>query len=178
MDGAGALGGGPADGDAAEKVVADVAGVGVDEVLRDAGEAAEGGDERGGVGGGVDGEEGRGLGGGIVDGPGEGEGTALGGIERRDDGGLDGGGADGVGGGEDVEGDVAAGTDADELGVVGDGLPGVVGALVLGGGAGFAEVFDEDVLDVGAGVGEAPGDGGVAADDDEGNAGEGEAFDR
>ena len=41
----------------------------------------------------------------------------------------------------------------------------------------LAEVLDEDVLDVGAGVGEAPGDVGVAADDDEGDAGEGEAFD-
>ena len=61
--------------------------------------------------------------------------------------------------------------------VVGDGGPGVVGAFVLGDGAGFAEVLDEDVLDVGSGVGEAPGDEGVAADDDEGNAGEGEAFD-
>ena len=57
--GAGALGGGAADGDAAEQVVADVVRVGVDEVLRDAAEAGEGGDERGGVGGGVDGEEGR-----------------------------------------------------------------------------------------------------------------------
>ena len=54
----------------------------------------------------------------------------LGGVERGDDGGLDGGGAEGVGGGEDVEGDVAAGADADEFGVMGDGGPGVVGALV------------------------------------------------
>ena len=174
---AGALGGGSADGDAAEEVVADVVGIGVDEVLRDAAEAGEGGDEGGGVGGGVDGEEGCGLRGGIVDGPDEREGAVLAGIERRDDGCLDGGVAEGVGGGEDVEGDVAAGADADELGVVGDGGPGVVGVLVLGVGAVFAEVLDEDVLDVGAGVGEAPGDGGVASDDDEGDAGEGEAFD-
>ncbi len=174
----GALGGGSADGDAAEEVVADVVRVGVDEVLRDAAEAGEGRDERGGVGSGVDGEEGRGEGGGIVDGPGEGEGAVLGGVERGDDGGLDAGGADVVGGGEGVEGDVAAGAHVDDFGVMGDGGPGVVGALVLGGGAGFAEVLDEDVLDVGAGVGEAPGVGGVAADDDEGNAGEGEAFDR
>ena len=115
--------------------------------------------------------------GGIVDGPGEGEGAVLAGVERRDDGGLDGGGADGVGGGEDVEGDVAAGANVDEFGVMGDGGPGVVGAFVFGGGAILAEVLDEDVLDVGAGVGEAPGDVGVAADDDEGDAGEGEAFD-
>ena len=95
----------------------------------------------------------------------------LGGVERGDDGGFDGGGAEGVGGGEDVEGDVAASAHADEFGVMDDGRPGVVGSLVFGGGAGFAEVFDEDVLDVGAGVGEGPGDVGVAADDDEGDAG-------
>ncbi len=41
---AGALGGGSADGDAAEEVVADVVRVGVDEVLGDAAEAGEGGD--------------------------------------------------------------------------------------------------------------------------------------
>ena len=177
LGGAGALGGGSADGDAAEEVVADVVRVGVDEVLGGAGEAGEGGDERGGVGGGVDGEEGAGEGGGVVDGPGEREGAVLGGIERGDDGGFDGGGAEGVGGGEDVEGDVAAGAHVDEFGVMGDGGPGAVGALVLGGVAVLAEVLDEDVLDVGAGVGEAPGDVGVAAYDDEGDAGEGEACD-
>ncbi len=133
LGGAGVLGGGTADGDAAEEVVPDVVGVGIDEVLGDAAEAGEGGDERGGVGGGVDSEEGRGLGGGIVDGPGESEGAMLGGVERGDDGGLDAGGADGVGGGEDVEGDVAAGADVDELGVMLDGGPGVVGAFVFGG---------------------------------------------
>ncbi len=63
------------------------------------------------------------------------------------------------------------------FGVMGDGGPGVVGTLVLGVGTVLAEVLDEDVLDVGAGVGEAPGDVWVAAYDDEGNAGEGEAFD-
>ena len=45
MGGAGVLGGGSADGDTAEEVVADVVGVGVDEVLGDAGEAREGGCE-------------------------------------------------------------------------------------------------------------------------------------
>ena len=48
MSGAGVLDGGSADGDAAEEVVADVVGVGVDEVLGGAGEAGEGGDEGGG----------------------------------------------------------------------------------------------------------------------------------
>ena len=63
------------------------------------------------------------------------------------------------------------------FGVVGDGLPGAVGALELGVAAGAAEVFDVEVLDVGAEVGEAPGDVGVVADDDEGDAGEGDAGD-
>ena len=47
--------------------------------------------------------------------------------------------------------------------------------LVLGGGAGAAGVFDVDVLDGGAEVGEAPGDVVVVAGDDEGNAGEGDS---
>jgi hypothetical protein len=49
--------------------------------------------------------------------------------------------------------------------------------LVLGGGTGAAGVFDVDVLDGGAEVGEAPGYVVVVADDDEGNAGEGDAGD-
>jgi hypothetical protein len=175
--GEGVVGGEAADGDAAEEVVADVVGVGVDEVLRDGTEACEGGDEGCGVGGGVDGEEGGGLGGGVVDGPGEGEGAAFGFEEGGDDGRLDGSGTDGVGGGEDVEGEVAAGADVDDFAVVGHGGPDVVGAFVFGIGTLFAEVLDEDVLDVGTGIGEAPGDVGVAADDDEGDAGEGETFD-
>ncbi len=56
-------------------------------------------------------------------------------------------------------------------------LPGAVRRLVFGGGADAAGVFDVDVLDVGAEVGEAPGDVVVVADDDEGNAGKGDAGD-
>ncbi len=72
----------------------------------------------------------------------------------------------------DVEDDVFAAADVDGLVMVEDGVPGAVGGLVLGGAGGAAGVFDVDVLDVGAEVGEAPGDVVVVADDDEGSAGE------
>ena len=49
--------------------------------------------------------------------------------------------------------------------------------LVLGGGASAAGVFDVDILDGGAEVGEAPGDVVVVTSDDEGNAGKGDAGD-
>ncbi len=176
--GAGVMVGGAADGDAADGVVADVFGVvGVDEVEGWAAEGGEGGYERCSGGGGVDVEEGRGDVTGVVDGPGEGDGAAFAVEERREDGCGDLRGADGFGGGEDVEGDVAASGYADVLGVVSDGSPGAVGLLVLGGGAGAAEVFDAEILDVGTEVGESPGDVLIAADDDEGDAGEGEAGD-
>jgi hypothetical protein len=175
------LDGGATDGDAAEEVEADVVSVGVDEVFGDAGEVDGGGDEGCGVGCGIEFVERRGDGGGVVDGPLEGEGAALGGVERGDDGRGDGLVADGVGGEEDVEGEVAPSADVDDFGLVlGEG-PGAVGVLELGLGAvvftRIAEMLDDDILNVGAGVGEAPSDELVAACDDEGNAGEGEAGD-
>ena len=67
-----------ADRDAADGVVGDVAlVVGVDEVLRGASPAGEGGGEAGPVGGGVDCEEGVGEVGGIVDGPAEGDAAVV-----------------------------------------------------------------------------------------------------
>ena len=78
-------------------------------------------------------------------------------------------------GGGDVEGDVGAAADVDDLGVVEDGLPGAVGGLELGSSRRCRGGARCRVLDVGAEVGEAPGDVLVVADDDEGNAGEGDA---
>jgi hypothetical protein len=155
-------------------VVADVAlVVGVDEVLCGAAEGGEGGDEAGAVGGSVDGEEGRGDGCGVVDDPAEGEGALFGGEDAGEDGG-DGG---SVAGGGDVDGYVFAAFDVDDFVIVEEGLPGAVLRLVLGGGAGAAGVFDVDVLDGCAEVGEAPGYVVVVADDDEGDAGEGDSSD-
>ena len=95
-DGAG-VGEATADGDCSDGVVADVSVVvGVDEVLSGASEGGESLNERGGIGGGVDGEEGRGDVGGIVDGPAEREdaffGGESGGDDRRDGGTVLGGG--------------------------------------------------------------------------------------
>ncbi len=58
-----------------------------------------------------------------------------------------------------------------------DGLPGSVGGAELLVLPGAAQGFDVDVLDVGAEVGKAPGDVRVVADDDEGEAGDGDAGD-
>ena len=80
-------------------------------------------------------------------------------------------------GGGDVDDYVFAALDVDDLMIVEEGLPGAVLRFVFGGGAGAAGVFDVDVLDGGAEVGEAPGDVVVVADDDEGNAGEGDSGD-
>ncbi len=160
-----------ANGDAADGVVGDVAVVvGVDEVEGEA-EVGEGGLHGGPVGGGVDGEEVGGEGGGVVEGPVEAEGAALVGVEAGDEGGLVGA----VLGEGDGEGDVGAAADVDDLVLVADGPPGAGGGLVLGAGGGAAGVLDVDVLDVGAEVGEAPGDVLVVADDDEGSAGEGDS---
>ena len=76
-------------------------------------------------------EEGRGDVGGVVDDPAEGEGALFGGENAGEDGG-DGG---AVLGGGDVEDDVFAAFDVDDLAVVEEGLPGAVLRLVLGGGA-------------------------------------------
>ena len=158
-----------AKGDLADGVVADVPLiVGVHEVLGGTAEGGEGGGEGGPVGGGVDAEEGWRDVGRVVDGPAERERALLGGKEAGDDRG--GGGA--VLGGGDVEDDVLASANVDGLLLMEDGVPGVVGGLVLGGFAGASGVLDVDVLDLGSEVGEAPGDVGVVADDDEGNSGE------
>ena len=153
-------------------VVADVAVVvGVDDVLGGAAEGGEGGGEGGPVDGGIDAEEGGRDVGGIVDGPAEGEGALFVGEERGDEG----RGVGAVLGGGDIEDDVGAVADVDDLALVEEGVPGAVGGLVLGGGAGAAGVLDVEVLHVGAEVGEAPGDVVVVADDDEGIAGEGDS---
>ncbi len=80
-------------------------------------------------------------------------------------------------GGGDVEDLVRAAADVDDLLPVEDGVPGAVGGRRTLGFAGAAEVLDVEVLDIGAEVGEAPGDMVVVADDDEGGAGEGDAGD-
>ncbi len=164
--------GAAAEGNLAYGVVADVALiVGVDEVLGGAAEGGEGGGEVGPVGGGVGGEERGGQVGGVVDGPAEGESAPLCWEDAGDDGCH--GGA--VLGGGDVEDEVLASADVDGLFLVEDGMPGAVGGLELGGIAGAAGVLDVDVLNLGAEVGEAPGDVSVVADDDEGDAGEGDS---
>ena len=81
-----------------------------------------------------------------------------------------------LGGGE-FEGDVFAAADADEFFGAEDGVPGAVGGLEVSASAGAAGSFDVDVLDVGAEVGESPGDVVVVPDDDEGGSGEGYAGD-
>ena len=179
VDGDGADGTGldeaAAEGDFADGVVADVAlVVGVDDVLGGAAEGGEGGEEAGPVGGGVDVEEG----GGDV---GWGRRWSSGGRGLR----------------------CSEGRMPEMMGVVmlpcwvvgtsrmtsllprtwmisclmEDGVPGAVGGFVFGGVAGAAGVLDVDVLHVGAEVGEAPGDVVVVADDDEGDAGKGDAGD-
>ena len=80
-------------------------------------------------------------------------------------------------GGGDVEDDVFAAADVDGLAVVEEGLPGAVLRSGTRRGGGDAGAFDVEVLDVGAEVGEAPGDVVVVADDDEGSAGEGDSGD-
>jgi len=82
-----------------------------------------------------------------------------------------------VTGGGDIDGYIFGAFDVDDLASVEEGLPHAVLRLVLGSGAGAAGVFDVDVLDGGAEVGESPGDVVVVADDDEGNAGEGDSGD-
>ena len=67
---------------------------------------------------------------------------------------------------------IFAALDVDGLLLVEDRVPGAVGRFVLGGGAGAAGVLNVEGLDFGAEVGKAPGDVGVVADDDEGDAGE------
>ncbi len=94
-----------------------------------------------------------------------------------EDAGDDGGDGGAVLGGGDVDGYVFAALDVDGLLLVEDRVPGAVGGFVLGGWAGAAGVLDVEVLDLGAEVGEAPGDVGVVADDDEGDAGEGDSGD-
>ncbi len=74
-------------------------------------------------------------------------------------------------GGGDVEDDVFAAFDVDGLLKAEDWVPGAVVGFEFGVGAGAAEVFDVDVLDFGAEVGEAPGDVVVVAGDDEGTPG-------
>ncbi len=156
--------------DVADGVVADVAlVVGVDEILRRAAEGGEGGDEAGSAGGGVDGEERGSDAGWIVDDPAEGESALF----CREDAGDDGGDVGAVLGGGDVEGDVFAAFDVDDLAIEEEGLPDAGLGLVLV----AADVLDVDVLDFGAEVGEAPGYVVVVAGDDEGNAGEGDAGD-
>ncbi len=157
-------------------MVADVAlVVGVDHVEGQR-FGGEGGGERGPVGGAVDGEGGRAEVGGVVGGPGEGEGALLGdgragGRVRGEEAGDDGGLHVAVLGAEDVEDYVFAAADVDGLGVVEDGVPGAVGGLELARAGGGAGSFYVDVLNVGAEVGEAPGDVVVVADDDEGSSG-------
>ena len=94
-----------------------------------------------------------------------------------EDAGDDGGGDVAVLGEGDVEDDVLRAADVDDLFLMEDGVPGAVGGLVFGVVAGAAGVFDEDVLHVGAEVGEAPGDVVVVADDDEGDSGKGDSGD-
>ncbi len=172
-DGAG-VGDAAADGDAADGVVADVAlVVGVDEVLRGAAEGGEGGDETGAIGGGVDGEEGWSDGGWVVDDPAEREGALFGGQDAGEDG-SDGG---AVARGGDVDDYVFVAFDMDDFTIVEERLPGAVLRLVLCGGASASNVFDVDVLNGGAEIGESPGDVVVVAGDDEGDAGKGDAGD-
>src|SRR6266702_991152 len=78
-------------------------------------------------------------------------------------------------GGGDVEDEVLASAHVDGLSLVEDGMPGAVSGLVFGCVASASGVLDVDVLDLGAEVGEAPGDMSVVADDDEGDAGEGDS---
>ena len=80
-------------------------------------------------------------------------------------------------GGRNVEEDVFVGFDVDGFAIMEERFPGAVLGLVLGGGAGAADVFDVDVLDFGSEVGEAPGYVVVVTDDDEGDAGKGDAGD-
>ena len=164
--------GAAAERDFADSVIADVAlVVSVDDVLGWAAEGGEGGDEAGPVGGGVDVKEGGGDVGGIVDGPAEGEGALFGGEDAGDDGGGD----LAVLRGGDVEDDVFVAADVDGLGLMEDAVPGSVGGFEFRGFAGASEMLDVDVLNVGAEVGESPGDMVVVAYDDEGNTGEGDA---
>ena len=96
---------------------------------------------------------------------------------RREEAGDDGGGDAVVLGGGDVEDDVFAAADVDDLALMEEGVPVAVGGLELGAGGGDAGVLDVEVLDVGAEVGEAPGDVVVVAYDDEGRAGQGDSGD-
>ena len=73
--------------------------------------------------------------------------------------------------GEEVEDDVSAEANVDGLLIMDDGAPGAVGGLEFGLVVVEAGVLDVDVLDVGAEVGESPGDMVVVADDDKGRPG-------
>jgi len=75
--------------------------------------------------------------------------------------------------GDDIEGFVLAAFDVDDFLLVKDGVPGAVGGFVFI----AAYVFDVDVLDLGAEVGEAPGYMLIVSDDDERNAWEGDSGD-
>ena len=161
-----------ANGDAAEGVVADVARiVGVDEVLRGATPGGECGEHGGPVAGRVDGEEGCGEVGGVVDGPAKAETAAFRGEKAGDDGDV----GVSVTGEGDIEDDVGAATDVDDLGLVADGAPCTVGELILGAERSAAGVLDVEVLHVRAEVGESPGNVVVVPADDEGRAGEGDS---
>ncbi len=164
-----------ADGDAADSVVGDVTLViGVDEVLGGASPGGEGGTEAGPVGGGVDGEEGVGEVDGVVDSPAEGDAA---GVSGALDSGEDGRGNTVVLGGGDVEDDVFVAADVDDFALMEERVPVAVGGLELGAGGGDADALDEEVLDVSAEVGEAPGDVVVVTYDDEGCAGQGDSGD-
>ena len=80
-------------------------------------------------------------------------------------------------GGGDVEDDVFAAADVDGFALMEERMPVAVGGLELGAGGCEADAFDEEVLDVGIEVGEAPGDVVVVAYDDEGRAGDGDSGD-
>ena len=172
-DGAG-LGEASADGDLAYGVVADVALiVGVDEVLCGAAKCGEGSVEAGPVGGGVDGVEGWGDVRRVVEGPAKGEGTLFWGKRPERMGVM----ASPCCVARTSSFDIFAAANVDDLLLVEDGLPDAVGGFVLGVRAAAAGVLDVEVLHVGAEIGKAPGEVGVVADDDEGDAGQGDSRD-
>lgn len=182
--GAGAVGGdggerrrkqdGAAEGNAADGMVDDVAGVvGGEEVLGGAGVGAGRLHESSSRGGGVEVSEGQGEVVCVVERPAQGDGAGLGGEDGVEERGVD----RTVVCREQIKGDSATAANADDFGAVSGGPPLAVGGLELGGGPGGVEVLDIEVLDVCAEVGEAPGDVVVVADDDVGNAGKRDAGD-
>ena len=152
-----------ADGELARDLKADVAlGVGVDEVAGGGGEVFEGGAEFGPVGGAVKGEDGE------LEGSGDGGGPLQGGLAVAD-------GGDGAVDGDPLSEFNARGVfDGDEFAVE-FGLEDLA-FVEIAAGVGV-ELFEEVVLRIEAEVGDAPGDAGVAADDDAGDAGDGETED-